>query len=237
MDRRQFLKSSGKVVGATLLTTNLIENSAQAKSLTPPKLPFPYESLDPLKVQKKGYEAYYQHHCSYGGFEAIIGSLREKIGYPYNMIPTEMMTYGRAGVAGWGTICGTLNGASAAISVVVGDYKKYKGLLNELLAWYSKVELPIYVPAGQKPMVKSVAGNPLCHVSVMKWCAVANVPAKSKARSERCARVTADVAKKTAELLNAYFKGTFQYVYYKPTKEEVTKYKQNKTKMECSGCH
>ncbi|MBT8763055.1 C_GCAxxG_C_C family protein [Desulfohalobiaceae bacterium Ax17] len=237
MDRRKFLKNSGKVVGVTLLSTNLMAGSAHAESSKAPKLPFPYSPLDPGKVEKKGYEGYYQHHCSFGAFEAIVGSLREKVGHPYNLIPTEIMTFGRGGVAGWGTICGALNGASAAIALVVGEYKKYKGLLNELLAWYSKVEMPIYIPAGQKDMVKTVAGSPLCHASVMNWCEAANVGAKSKLRSERCARLTADVAKKTAELLNAYFKGTFQYVYYKPTKEELTNYKQNKTKMECSGCH
>ena len=35
------------------------------------------------------------------------------LGEPFNLIPAEMMNFGKAGVVGWGSLCGALNGAAA----------------------------------------------------------------------------------------------------------------------------
>ena len=50
-----------------------------------------------------------------------------------------------------------------------------------------------------------VPGSHLCHVSVSTWCAAnGGVNAGGADKKARCARLTADVAGKTAELVNAY---------------------------------
>ena len=50
---------------------------------------------------------------------------------------------------------------------------------------------------------QSESDSVLCHISVSKWCYINKIEAESKQRSERCGRLTADVAAKTAEILNA----------------------------------
>ncbi len=47
-------------------------------------------------------------------------------------------------------------------------------------------------------------GSHLCHASVSGWCAQVGVAANGKDKAARCARLTADVAGKAAELINDY---------------------------------
>ena len=51
-----------------------------------------------------------------------------------------MMRYGAGGIAGWGTVCGALNGACPIITLVAG--KDYNKLVNELMGWYAHNPLP-----------------------------------------------------------------------------------------------
>ena len=48
----------------------------------------------------------------------------------------------------------------------------------------------------------------LCHISSGRWRAVAGVSIASPRRKDRCRRLTADIAAKTAELLNRYHTDT-----------------------------
>ncbi|MBO8127063.1 MAG: C_GCAxxG_C_C family protein, partial [Firmicutes bacterium] len=75
------------------------------------------------------------------GAGAILLQLQEKVGYPYTMLTPDMYRYGGGGVALWGTLCGTLNGACAMINLVVPAADVGK-LCNELLGWYSETALP-----------------------------------------------------------------------------------------------
>lgn len=144
----------------------------------------------------------------YGAFAAIIGALQQKAGFPFTQIPVEMTKYGGGGVAGWGTVCGTLNGSAAAINLVTADYTK---IINELMGWYTTTAFPMYQPATPKANITttSVAGSPLCHVSVSKWSTASGIKEDSTDRKERCGRLTADVASKAVELLNQYSANSF----------------------------
>jgi hypothetical protein len=68
----------------------------------------------------------------------------------------------------------------------------------------------------------------------MKWCKVASdcfkrkIAYNYKERSERCARLSGSVARKTVELLNEYHKGKLVSVKVKGSQ---------KTKMNCKECH
>ena len=73
-----------------------------------------------------------------------------------------------------------------------------------------------------------MAHSVLCHVVVSKWCKETGYASGSKERSERCARLSASVARKTVELLNEYHEGRFVPVKVKGFQ---------KTKMDCMECH
>jgi hypothetical protein len=105
-------------------------------------------------------------------------------------------------------------------------------LMTELMRWYETYEFPAYVPTqvdakehanadpaaalvttlpfGNDPAVgnpesmRLAPGSHLCHASVSGWCAAQHVSAAGPDKLARCARLTADVAGKTAEMLNQY---------------------------------
>ena len=157
----------------------------------------------------------------------IFGELRDKIGSPYDTFPAAMMKYGGGGVAGWGTLCGALNGAAAAI-YMVNDKDVGNQIISELFGWYGQETLPNYTPTSPKypEIVSSVAESQLCHVSVSKWCEESGFKATSPERAERCAWLTASVAKYTAELLNKQTEGTFSLVHAVPAGVQ-----------QCLACH
>ena len=147
------------------------------------------------------------------------------------------MQFGGGGGAGWGTLCGTLNGAASFINLVVPS-PDTNSVISELWGWYTQEELPTdtannFATNGQylvhnydDVLPQNVSGSPLCHVSVTEWCITANKKVGDIERKERCARIAGDIAAKAAELVNAYFAGTFTSTYVDPS--ELT---------ECLTCH
>ena len=202
---------------------------AEEKKEVPP-LPWPYEELDVEYVRKLGHLGCYVYHCAGGAFWGIMEALREKVGYPYTLLPMPTkeevlaaiesgeklppapMTYGAAGVAGWATICGAPNGAISAFNMVSKNYMK---LGQALLRWYeitpfpsdksneyaSRHEFFVKKLKSDKVLPQSVSHSVLCHVSVGKWCEVSGYASGSAERAERCCRLVGDVAAKAAELL------------------------------------
>ncbi len=226
-----------------------------------PEWPWPYVKLDPEMIRKKGHLGYYKAHCCYGAFWAIVDSLREEIGFPFDQIPAEMMIYGAGGAAGWGTLCGALNGAFAAINLVT-DEGTCKKIVHELMGWYTETPLPTEISnqyasehaflvdkyKSDEVLAQSVAGSPLCHVSVTKWCQASGYPSGSPERSERCGRLTGDVAARAVELLNQYADNAFEPAYEMPVGatvcrschfkgKEFEKGQFTRGKMDCLQCH
>ncbi|OIN99453.1 MAG: hypothetical protein AUJ49_11160 [Desulfovibrionaceae bacterium CG1_02_65_16] len=151
--------------------------------------------------------------CCYGSFHAIIGAMGEKFGAPYNQFPFRMMEVGKSGISEWGTICGALLGAASAYALFWGR-KERDPMVTELFRWYERTAFPIYDPgAGAQgaagPLPTHVPGSVLCHISVSSWCQATGIDAGNVKRSERCARVTADVTSKAIEIMNAKIDGTF----------------------------
>ena len=226
---------------------------------TAPDWPFPYVRLDPEEVRKLGHRGYYDAECCEGTFTAIIGSLQEKVGAPYTNIPLQMMGYGTGGVGGWCTLCGAVNGACAAIAMVT---KNFKPIVNELLLWYIRTPFPsdtanslavnhqylVDKYKSDKALPAMAPGSPLCHVNVSRWCREYGFASGSGERSERCARISGDVAAYVVTLLNADLDGKFEAVLkespevagcrscHKKGKEfEVGQWTRGK--MECGDCH
>lgn len=243
-NRRSFLLRAGQAAGtagfagvaaAALTGCPPIEPS----NYTIPAWPWTYAPLDVEWVRKLGHKGYYAGGCCYGAFEAIVGALRDALGDPFDKVVTDMMRFGGGGVAGYGSLCGALNGAAAAIGLV-SDRATQTALVGELLAWYATAPLPtdesneyavnheflVDELKYEGPIVASVAKGNLCHMSVTNWCLVAGVAENDAMRMERCARLTGDCAAKAVELLNAKYAGTFAAVTPAPS-----------ASASCQHCH
>jgi hypothetical protein len=154
-----------------------------------------------------------------------LGYLADEVGYPFNQIPTETFVSFKGGVDGWGSLCGALVPAIAVINMVAEGETKV-AMVNELMAWYKEFPFPEYQPKGEN--LPGVAVNSsLCHVSVTKWMDETGFgPRSAPERGERCAGLTADVTKYTAQMLNNYMDNTF-----------TSELKPSAAVGECMACH
>ena len=119
--RREFLKKSAVLLGGAAVAVGVpgLVNNVKAEAVPEvPAYPYPYVELDPAYVEKLAYDGYFENGCCYGVAKAILIALREKVGYPYTVIPEEMFANGKEGYT-CGTLCGALGatvftGASAS---------------------------------------------------------------------------------------------------------------------------
>lgn len=236
--RRQFLKGAGgatlglvAVSGVTGLLASCAKGETPEAAAAPPP-PWPYTKLDPEYVRKLGHYGYYNGNCSSGSFYAIVHALQESVGHPYTLVHSDpknnLMAFGGGGVVGWGQICGALNGTCAALNLT---YPEYKDVINELMGWYTNFEFPSDISNNyavnkqflvteyktSDALPQTSCGSPMCHVSVTTWCTASGFNPESKERSERCARVTGDVAAKAVELLNAHVDNKFTPAFAVPS--------------------
>jgi hypothetical protein len=240
ISRKQFFKDTAKYfVGATaaVLGSNVSSIRSAYANIQTHEWPWPYSPLDPEYARKLAHDCFYESGCSYAGFSGLLKPLQEKIGEPFASIPPQMMSYGGAGVKGWGTLCGTLNGVSAAVSLVC-DPKSSSAIINELMSWYAQTRLPTdksneYGETGRfqvdkkiKEMSQSRSGSPLCHISVTRWCRASGLTADSPERFERCARLSGDVAAQAILLLNEQAEEKFE-----------AKHAISANAFECNKCH
>lgn len=233
LTRREFLAgaggfAAGAAVGAVLGGGALSVATPALAAEPAPAWPFPYQKLDPEAVRKIGYQAYYEGGCCYAAFKAIVGELQKQVGAPFTGVPLDMMRYGEGGAAGWGTLCGALNGAAAAINLVSAK-ENYAKLVNELIGWYTGTAFPSAAHdsyAKFPGQVTNTCGSPLCHISVSDWCKNAGKKVGSAERKDRCAKLAGDVAAKAVEILNA-----------QADKKFAAAYKPSELFGGCMGCH
>jgi hypothetical protein len=232
LSRRQLIIGAGKVAaGAAVLTVGgLAVPGAEAKKKA--KFPWPYKKMDPEKAAKIAYENWYKDYCCYAVASGILVPLQKKIGEPYTSFPVISTRWGHGGAVGWGTLCGTLTGTGIATGLIAG--KDGEKILNDVIAWYTETQLPIYKPKKPKTAIKNInmSDSPLCHVSVGKWMKKEGVKFFSPERKERCARLSADVAAKTIELLNLWVKGK-----YVPAHGSQAKMHNMPSQNDCTECH
>ncbi|MFO0582130.1 MAG: C-GCAxxG-C-C family protein [Anaeromyxobacter sp.] len=242
--RRNWVKLIGGAGVAAAATRVLGETTAAPGAKGMAAMPWPYRKLDPAATGERAFKGYAKGHCMYGTFEALVGATAEQLGAEYQGFPYEMMTYGAGGVQGWATLCGCLNGAAAAFQILS---PKPEPLTDALYSWYEKTALPDFVPQGTKfPNIPSVAGSPLCHPSISKWCIASKKKSFSAERKERCGVLTGAVAKKAAELLNDQLLMTaaLPVMIDDATKKCASCHTDKgalienaRTKMSCGGCH
>ena len=201
--RREFLVSAGKVVGAAALLSTLPAGQvAVAETAAAAVHPFPMAELDLDAIEKIAYEGYFENGCCYGVAKGLLAELSAKVGYPWNLIPAEMFANGKEGYT-CGTLCGAMGGAVGIIGLACAPADARK-LTSELCAWYTSTALPMYQPEAECP-VQTVSPTVNCIDSITTFMTAANVERADPIRKRRCGGVTADVARKTAELLNVHY--------------------------------
>ena len=196
-------------------------------------------------------------------------------------IPPNLYQWGAGGGMGkWGTLCGSLAGSLGVLNLMnlhnppAPAPAPQFSLGTAVMEWYVKQSFPLanldsfdgnLVYGGKGPILApikdadvkghSVADSPLCHISVSKWVAAANVKLGDKnaagqgLKEDRCGKVTGDTAAYTAWLLNEYQAGRTPAAWAKPAAmagcydchdtygpAEITK-KDAQTMMDCLPCH
>lgn len=259
LSRRKFLITAG-TVATGLLATGLAgcsapgntESKAEPVKATgtdgkTPALPWKYNKLDVDKVRQRGYENYFKHGCCYGAASALLETLVESSGAPWDTIPKDMFQYGAGGAYSWGTLCGALNSSLAIMNLASAAHAN---LGNELLGWYTKFPFPTNkhdAYAKIKNQVTTVANSPLCHISVSTWADKAGEKINEAGKADRCAKVTGDTAARAAEMLNeALEKGKIVPMYRVPTEYSHcmachqgpnSLLDDQQGKMNCLSCH
>ncbi len=215
---------------------------------TPSDSSWAYSPLDPAATGELAYSYYQEGSCMYAVFKSIIVQLADKFGEPYASFPCHMMKYGHSGIGGYGTVCGALNGGAALIGLLVEEKSAQNILISGLFRWYEQNQLPEFKPRTtflDFTPPSSLSESTLCHASVTNWVKQSGYEADSGERKERCRRLTADVALRTAAILNEYTGNTYLTVGHdsQDVRECMTCHgdegKLNNTngKMQCSSCH
>ncbi len=246
INRRKLVTLLGGFAGVGAVAALVAHADAAATAKSPAaamqNLPWPYQPLDPNAAAQRGFEAYNKAHCMYGAFDAIAGSVADRLGSPYKDFPFLMFKYGAGGINGWATVCGSLNGAAAAFQLLS---PKPEALIDALFEWYEREALPNFYPQGAKyPEVRSIAKTPLCHESIAHWTKASGKTAYSPERTERCGTITASVAKQAVILLNEQAAGKpIAFALPQVTQGCMSCHEKGgaveniRTKMNCGGCH
>lgn len=258
--RKDFLQRTGILAAISIPGIAAAGSLLSQKEPLPEKTrtwPWPYATLNVENVRIAGHDSYWTGKgCSYAAFHAIINELRQVVGSPFTDMPTEIMIFGHGGAAGWGTLCGALTGAAAAIQLVCTKADA-DILISELIGLYTQMDFPTTISntyaqnhtfghtTHDMVLAQSQSNSPLCHVSATKWVDVGGFAIGSSERKERCARLSGDVAAKAVELLNAHYGGTFVSAYTPPAEVAYclschgsnTLKSDVATKSHCLNCH
>jgi len=239
MSRRDMLVNGGKIAAATAIATmgvlqavkksDAYENSGAAS--------YKYVKLNPQDVAQSTYENYFKRWCTSSVIAGFAENLQKKGAAGWNNFPIDAYRWAHGGFAGWGALCGTMPGAGIIIGLVTKDTDVAEAMTNDLAFYYSYTELPNFTPAQVlKAPIKhmTIAGTPVCHISVGKWMRAEGAAFLSNERQERCARLAANVAAEATTMLNAYMDGA-----YKPKNKPLYNVLANgiTSQNNCSDCH
>jgi hypothetical protein len=215
---------------------------------TPQVNQFPYEQhlaagyrLQADPVKESAYHAYYVGGCCHGAYSALLGHLATTAGAPFDKLPLDFGRFGGGGIASYGSICGAVLGGVLILNQVVGNATARAAMMTDLIRWYEGFAFPAYSPtavdAGETGTTKDFSAtglvqlqraphSHLCHASVSDWCAAQGVSATGPDKKARCARLTADVAGKVVEMVNAYL-----------ANQAYTAQPLDGASASCVGCH
>jgi len=238
LTRRDVIIGAGKVAaGAALLSSIGVVSGAKNAEAYKYASQFKYAKLDPREVGQLTYENYFKRWCASSVIAGLVEPLKKKVGGAWKDFPIDAYRWAHGGMAGWGALCGTMPGAGVVIGLVTNETNTAEAMVNDLAFYYSYDELPTFTPAKilkAKIKHKTIAGTPVCHISVGKWMRSEGVGFLTNERSERCARLAANIAIDTVNMLNAWADGK-----YKPRHELLYNVLQNgiTSQNNCTDCH
>jgi hypothetical protein len=232
MSRRKFLVGAGTVVGAAGITGLGLNKFASDAQAAGDALPWfypqnPGDQPNPEAVARKAYEIY--HGGGRGCAEAVWGAFVDTLAaYPeasgtWATLPLNIFRFGGGGVGGWGTLCGTLNGAAGILGMVIANGTHRGTLTDAIFQFYAQTALPTndaylssqgqlgnlgaWAPATMplQNVPTSVADSPLCHSSLVQWTMATGIKNSSPGQKDRCSKACFDVSFKLTELINTYF--------------------------------
>ncbi|MDR2892554.1 MAG: C-GCAxxG-C-C family protein [Deltaproteobacteria bacterium] len=186
--------------------------------------PHKLDSADIAKIADLAYQGiqYKQLGCGYGVFSAFVNFYAAKYKGEYADFPLDLLLHKKGRYSGPGKTCGALLGAGKAFALFWSAEESQK-MSDELESWYETASLPDYRPSKQAmagvalnaegkstaqdiEISVSTAGSRLCLDSLAAWSKSCAEPSDT-ARKERCARLTASVAVKAAQIMNDHLAG------------------------------
>ncbi len=238
LSRRDMIVGGGKaaVLGAAALSLVAlgIAKTAEAYEYASE---YKYVKLDPQEVGQLAYENYGKRWCMSGVIAGLVGNLQKKAGGAWKDFPIDAYRWGHGGLAGWGALCGTMPGAGVVIGLATKDTDTAEQMVNDLAFYYSYTEVPSFTPAKVlyadiKHM--TIAGTPICHISVGRWMRAEGVGFLTKQRVEMCARLAANVSMYATNMLNAWADGK-----YRPKHKTLYNVMANgiTSQNNCMDCH
>lgn len=235
--RRSFITTSGKALAGVAIASSIIGGTAEDASAYGYNGGYKYQKLDPGEVGEITYKNYFKRWCASSVIAGMVEPLRRQVGGKWKDFPIDAMRWAHGGMAGWGCLCGTLVGAGTVVGLITNDTDIAEEMANDLCFYYSYTELPSYQP---RKIIKTkledmtLAGTPVCHISVGRWMAAADKAFFSDARAERCARLAANIAIETTNMLNKWKDGR-----YKPAHELRYNLKAHgiTSQNNCMDCH
>ncbi len=237
LSRRDLIIGAGKAAaGAAILSLGALSGVKTAEAYEVASK-FKYAKLDPQEVGQLAYEHYFKRWCASTVLTGLVEPLKKKVGGAWKDFPIDAYRWAHGGFAGWGALCGTLTGAGIVIGLVTNDTEIAEAMTNDLAFFYAYNELPKFTPSKIiKAEIKhmTIAGTPVCHISVGRWMRAEGVGFLTNERAERCARLAADIAMETAKMLNAWVDGK-----YKPKHQPLYNVVANgiTSQNNCRDCH
>lgn len=228
---RRSILNIGSAVGGLAVGGSIL-GAANIMSETKPSaaLPWPWKEINPADIQERAYQsAWAKIGCMYGTIEAVIGTLADKYGAPYNTFPVDATIYGSGGVGGIGSLCGAVNACGLLFNLFSKSQEDLFALCQEISLWYENAKLPSYKPKNPKidiPIVASVARSNLCHISSTAWANASGHKLLTNEHFERCNRLVVDVTVRVVTMLNEYSVGKASF------KEKLNSFSQG-----CLSCH
>ena len=255
LTRRDLISRAGLALGSAVTLGALqacgsdgSTPATETPAATPQVADFPYQQhlaagyqLDPSPIREAAYQGYYAGGCCHGAYSALLGHLAATAGAPFTLLPIDFGRFGGGGIASYGSICGAVLGGVLVINMITANATARAAMMTDLMRWYEGNAFPAYAPsainAGETGLtldfgasnlvnLQVTPGSHLCHASVSSWCAAKAVSATGADKKARCARLTADVAGKVAEMLNAYL-----------TADAYTAAGIDAASSSCLGCH
>jgi hypothetical protein len=241
LSRRAFIGGASALASGSLVAALGVPGAALAQAAPPPGA-WPIPVLDPNAVRDAGYWGYWandpykatNYGCSYGVASALLAAIKAGLGpgSPWDLLPLEMFKWGKTGCVESGTLCGALAGALPIFTLASPASVTEMGA--DLLRWYQEAPLPsremdsLDSKRRYPNQAQSVSASPLCHVSVSEWCKAAGKLSSSTDRKTRCGKLTGDVGKMAAIILNRLVPGQ-KYVPIYPTQPDLY--------ADCVHCH